>query len=94
MHGRKGAIYGRAMCMVGQTATAVNDMHPTGMHSCWRKSLGVQCLGSIPGMAASKKSFIHDNEYLMFSLRSFLPPSEWLKMMASDLIRSLWPDPV
>ena len=38
----------------------------------------VQCLSSIPAMAASEKSF--------------LLPSEWLKIIVSDLIKSFWPD--
>ena len=43
MHGvyvARGAMHGRGMhgwggaCVAGETATAVDGMHPTGMHSC------------------------------------------------------------
>ena len=30
----KGACVVGATCMAGETASAVNGMHPTGMHSC------------------------------------------------------------
>ena len=32
MHGR--GIHDRGTCMVGETATAADGTHPTGMHSC------------------------------------------------------------
>ena len=38
MHGRgstwQGDMRGRGACMAGETATAADGMHPTGMHSC------------------------------------------------------------
>ena len=32
VHGR--GIHDRGTCMVGETATAADGTHPTGMHSC------------------------------------------------------------
>ena len=29
-----GAMHGRGACMAGETATAADGTHPTGMHSC------------------------------------------------------------
>ena len=29
-----GGMRGRGMCMAGEMATAADDTHPTGMHSC------------------------------------------------------------
>ena len=33
VHGRGASVAG--MCVVGETATAADGMHPTGMHSCF-----------------------------------------------------------
>ena len=29
-----GGMHGRGVCVAGETATAADGMHPTGMHSC------------------------------------------------------------
>ena len=29
-----GGVHGRGACMAGEMATAVDSMHPSGMHSC------------------------------------------------------------
>ena len=38
MHGRRtcmsGGVRGRGACVAGETATAADGTHPTGMHSC------------------------------------------------------------
>ena len=34
MYGR-GGVHGRGACMAGETATAADGTHPTGMHSCF-----------------------------------------------------------
>ena len=34
MHG-KGGMHGKRACMAGETATAADGTHPTGMHSCF-----------------------------------------------------------
>ena len=39
VHG-SGGMHGKGLvCMAGETATAVDGMHPTGMHSCLGRSL-------------------------------------------------------
>ena len=35
MHGRGACEAGMWMAVAGETATAADDMHPTGMHSCY-----------------------------------------------------------
>ena len=35
MHGRGCALQGGEACMAGETATAADGTHPTGMHSCF-----------------------------------------------------------
>ena len=30
-----GGVHGRGVCVAGETATAADGTHPTGMHSCY-----------------------------------------------------------
>ena len=33
-HVYRGGMHGRGACVAGETATAADGTHPTGMHSC------------------------------------------------------------
>ena len=40
IHGKVGMHVGGGVCMTGEMATAVDGIHPTGMHSCFQNMFG------------------------------------------------------
>ena len=75
VHGRDWGMHGRGTCLAGQTATAEDGRHPTGMHSCY------SILFLITRMHSSRMPTVCNSSHLLWGSGGLLrgvPAPKWV----------------